>query len=181
MNHRWTQYSHRALPGGSDQSYRSHHLYSKRPGDLHTGLSDRRLEKSNCSDFEKLWWNCCPVSLFTTSAHLFDSSHQPKCSLVRGDCRRCARVALHNLIIDGDRSHLGRIPEASSIEHPAIFHHLNSEELEDDGGDGQSEERAVSHAVSQFESDAMGSTSPLILLGNNEGQIVNQCVVKDPR
>lgn len=26
-----------------------------------------------------------------------------------------------------------------------------------------------------------GSTSPLILLGNNEGQVVSKCVVKDPR
>jgi hypothetical protein len=26
-----------------------------------------------------------------------------------------------------------------------------------------------------------GSTSPLVLLGNNEGQVVSKCVIKDPR
>ncbi|KAI5453558.1 hypothetical protein NCC49_005384 [Naganishia albida] len=60
---------------------------------------------------------------------------------VIGDCRRCAHVALRNLIIDGNRAKLGRVLPTDSPEEP----------------------------------------SPLVLLGNNEGQVVSGCTIRDPR
>lgn len=56
-----------------------------------------------------------------------------------GDCRRCAHIALKNIIIDGNRAALGRV--LPSMQEP----------------------------------------SPLVLLGNNEGQVVSGCTVRDPR
>lgn len=58
-----------------------------------------------------------------------------------GDCRRCAHVAVKNLVIDGNRAKLGRVLPTDSPEEP----------------------------------------SPLVLLGNNEGQVVSGCTIRDPR
>jgi hypothetical protein len=141
----------------------------------------------------------------------------------RGDCRRCARVAIKNLIIDGNRASLGRIrepgqadPSSSTIPSSSS---QSSEELEDDGGDGDeldlekreasarrqhegelnpgsgsdpstgngqeaTKERQDKQVVEEMSDDGAeisGSTSPLVLLGNNEGQVVSKCVIKDPR
>ena len=56
----------------------------------------------------------------------------------RGDCRRCARVALRNIQIDGQRPRLGRAPPEAK------------------GG-------------------------PLVAIGNNEGQVVEHCLLTNPR
>ncbi|KAJ9123484.1 hypothetical protein QFC24_003698 [Naganishia onofrii] len=58
-----------------------------------------------------------------------------------GDCRRCAHVAIKNLVIDGNRRKLGRVLPSDSPDEP----------------------------------------SPLVLLGNNEGQVVRSCNIRDPR
>lgn len=141
----------------------------------------------------------------------------------RGDCRRCARVAIKNLIIDGNRASLGRIREPgqedrSSSSIPSSSSQ-SSEELEDDGGGGdeldlekreasarrqhegelnprsgsdpstesgqeatkERQEKQVVEEVLDDGAEISGSTSPLVLLGNNEGQVVSKCVIKDPR
>jgi hypothetical protein len=123
----------------------------------------------------------------------------------RGDCRRCARVSIKNLVIDGNRRKLGRIPEHDEAYND---HELgkSSEELDDDGGNGDEvdwdararemennalwlaegrsavgmENIKVVHVEDDGE-EVSGSTSPLILLGNNEGQVVSGCTIKDPR
>ena len=56
----------------------------------------------------------------------------------QGDCRRCARVAIKSLIIDGNRAKLGRIIDVDLA-------------------------------------------TGLIVLGGNEGQVITNCWVKDPR
>lgn len=143
----------------------------------------------------------------------------------RGDCRRCARVAIKNLIIDGNRASLGRIREpgqedpSSSSSIPSSSSSQSSEELEDDGGDGdeldlekreasarrqhegelnpgsgldpstesghettkEHQDKQVVEEVLDDGTEISGSTSPLVLLGNNEGQVVSKCVIKDPR
>ena len=142
----------------------------------------------------------------------------------RGDCRRCARIAIKNLIIDGNRASLGRIREPgredrSTPSEPSSSSQ-SSEELEDDGGDGDEldlekreasarrqhegelnpgsgldpstesgqeatrERQDTKQVVEEMLDDGAeisGSTSPLVLLGNNEGQVVSKCVIKDPR
>jgi len=57
---------------------------------------------------------------------------------LRGDCRRCARVALRNVQVDGQRPRLGRAPPEAK------------------GG-------------------------PLVAIGNNEGQVVEHCLLTNPR
>lgn len=129
----------------------------------------------------------------------------------RGDCRRCARVSIKNLVIDGNRANLGRIRELDELSPSSSTLMQTSEELEDDGGAGDELdlEMREANARRQHEgevrrgaagvgvvagggeaavmeevddgAEVSGSTSPLILLGNNEGQVVSKCVVKDPR
>ena len=64
--------------------------------------------------------------------------------------------------LQGQASSMDPAGGASKVDDPQQLGPVQSQE-QDDGA------------------EISGSTSPLILLGNNEGQVVSKCVVKDPR
>ncbi len=80
----------------------------------------------------------------------------------RGDCRRCARVSLSHLVIDGSRPILGRIPNPDYVDMDEI----------------QGLDLRPRNKLSHLD---LAAGTALVLLGNNEGQSVRYCRLRDPR
>lgn len=119
-------------------------LHRKGPGAEHAGVPDGRLARQ--ARLHRRRNHSRPVRTPTPDAYSLGALSRTSADAIsnaclydrRGDCRRCARVALLNVQIDGSRATLGRATP------------------DDKGG-------------------------PLVMIGNNEGQRVERCVLKDPR
>lgn len=151
---RRTRYQNSTLPGADIRYHLAHHLHRQEPGDVDRRVprgggvegKDHPAEGLDTGGWVTGQWfaqrdqrrrrgdHVCPLPTFALTLPL-------PALYRRGDCRRCAHVALKNLIIDGNRAKLGRVLPTDSPEEP----------------------------------------SPLVLLGNNEGQVVRGCTVRDPR